>query len=102
MSFQAFLSLISKQFGTRLDYMVVRPPSHVRIVTRHHNPSDPEALQYPITARDQGTTVDCEAIEGMLDKFNITQQDFRDAYNKHYNLSDSLPKARPLPKIPKA
>ncbi len=46
--------------------------------------------------------MDCEAIEGMLDKFNITQQDFRDAYNKHYNLSDSLPKARPLPKIPKA
>jgi hypothetical protein len=103
-SFQVFLGIISKQFGATLDYLVVRPPSHVRIVARPHNPSDPESLQYPISARDQGTTVDCEAIEGMLDKFNMTHQQFRDAYNSHYNLSAKSPhpKATPLPKIPKA
>jgi hypothetical protein len=61
-------------------------------VTRHHNPSDPESLQYPISAGDQGTIVDCEAIEGMLEKFNMTQQEFRDAYNAHYNLT-KIPKA---------
>jgi hypothetical protein len=101
--FQAFLGIISKQF-TSLDYIVVRAPSHVRIVTRPHNPSDPESLQYPISARDQGTTVDSEAIEGMLDKFNMTQQQFRDAYNTHYNLSvgSPTPKATRVPKIPKA
>jgi len=103
-SFQAFLGIISKQFGSSLDYIVVRPPSHVRIVTRPHNPSDPESLQYPISARDQGTIVDREAIEGMLDKFNMTHQQFRDAYNAHYNLSANVPaaKASRVPKIPKA
>jgi hypothetical protein len=50
--------------------------------------------------------VDCEAIEGMLDKFNMTQQEFRDAYNAHYNLKSggrpNVQKARPLLKTPKA
>jgi hypothetical protein len=105
----AFLGIISKQLGTILNYMVVRPRSHVRIVQRHHNPADPEALIYPITARNQ-TTVDSEAISGMLDKFNLTEQQFRDAYNAHYNLTAAIPtvaaaatsKARRVPKIPKA
>jgi hypothetical protein len=46
----------------------------------------------------------------MLDKFNLTEQQFRDAYNAHYNLTAVVPavaatgtsKARRLPKIPKA
>jgi len=48
--------------------------------------------------------VDREAIEGMLDKFNMTHQQFRDAYNAHYNLSANVPaaKASRVPKIPKA
>ena len=82
--------MISKQLNTILNYMVVRHPSHVRIIQRHHNPSDPEALIYPITARNQ-TTVDSEAISGMLDKFNLTEQQFRDAYNAHYNLITAIP-----------
>jgi len=108
-NFTAFLGIISKQLGTTLNYMVVRPPSHVRIVQRQHNPSDPEALIYPISARDQ-SIVDSEAINGMLDKFNLTEQQFRDAYNAHYNLTAAIPtvaatavsKAKPMPKIPKA
>ncbi|MGA9804690.1 MAG: hypothetical protein WBQ46_15705 [Terriglobales bacterium] len=87
MNFQAFLGLISKQLGTVLDYMVVRQPSHVRIVQRNHNPSDPESLSFPISARDQGTVVDSEAIIGMLGKFKLTAQTFRDAYNAYYNLN---------------
>jgi hypothetical protein len=95
------LGIISKQLGTILNYIVVRPPSHVRIVQRQHTPSDPEALIYPITARNQ-TTVDSEAILGMLDKFNLTEQQFRDAYNAHYNLSSDAEKATPLPKLHKS
>jgi len=30
--------------------------------------------------------VDSEAITGMLGKFKLTEQQFRDAYNAHYNL----------------
>jgi hypothetical protein len=100
-SFASFLGIISKQLGTILNYMVVRPPSHVRIVQRHHNPSDPEALIYPITARNQ-TVVESEAINGMLDKFNLTEQHFRDAYNAHYNLTAAAPKARRIPKLGKS
>ena len=106
-NFTAFLGIIAKQLGTVLNYMVVRPPSHVRIVQRQHNPSDPEALIYPISARDQ-STIDSEAISGMLDKFNLTEQQFRDAYNAHYSLSAvtpvavAAPRARRLPKMPRA
>ena len=65
-NFQAFLRLIHTQFTDSLDYTVVRPPSHV--------PADPDALWYPISARNQGSVVDSESIEGLLDKSEITRQ----------------------------
>jgi hypothetical protein len=37
--------------------------------------------------------IDGAAIEGMLDKFRLTQQHFRDAHNGHYNLNPPQDKA---------
>ena len=53
---------------------------------RPFNPTDPNAQWYPILAKDQGTLVDSEMIKGMLEKFSLTEQEFRNAYNAHYEL----------------
>lgn len=82
MSFPQFLRIIHNHLD--LNYQVVIPPSYVRVTRKHYDPADPNATRYPIMADDAGTWVDSESIEGMLEAFEITQQQFKDAYNKLY------------------
>lgn len=93
MNFQSLLRLMNKEL--LLDYMkpAAGHPSHVRVHRRGHDPADPNVTTYPLSARrDEGTKVEAETIIGMLEAFDMSVQDFREAYNKFYNLKPSQEK----------
>jgi hypothetical protein len=82
--FAAFLQLMHEYFPL----LVYSRESHyyARFKTKNQNPADPSPQVYPIFAREQGTIVGHEQIEGLLEEFGITQQEFRDAFNAFYEL----------------
>ena len=87
--FQPFLRLVNNKL--LLDYQIIHT-SCARIVRRHHHPADPQAVRYPVSARDG--IVDSEIIMGMIDIFEeLTMQGFKDAYNSFYNLKQATPAA---------
>jgi hypothetical protein len=86
-SFPAFLQIMHGHFPG-LAYS--REAAHyARFRRKNDNPSDPEFRPYPIIAREQGTIVGHEQIEGLLEEFGIKQQEFRDAFNAFYELVPS-------------
>jgi hypothetical protein len=85
MNFQALLRLMNEHL--QLDYTVVRKPSYVRVHRRGESPATPGTKTYPLHSIEGGTSIDGEQIKGMLESFDKTEQDFRDAYNAHYNLT---------------
>lgn len=69
----------------------------VRVLTRPFNPNDPNAKWFPILAMDQGTLVDSEMIKALLEKFEQTEQEFKNAYNAHNRLVPPDPNQLNLP-----
>lgn len=59
---------------------------YARFHRKNANPLDPEFQSYPIFAREQGTIVGYEDIEGLFGEFEISLQRFRDGYNSFYEL----------------
>jgi hypothetical protein len=74
--FGAFLQLMHEHFPQ----LVYSRESHyyARFKTRNQSPADPSPQIYPVIAREQGTIVGHEDIEGLLEEFGIKQQDFRE------------------------
>ena len=82
--FAAFLQLMHEYFPQ----LVYSRESHyyARFRIQNQNPADPFPQVYPIIAREQGTIVGHEQIQGLLEEFGIKQQEFRDAFNAFYEL----------------
>jgi len=93
-AFPAFLVILHNHFNLECKRLTM---DRVRVLTRPFNPSDPDARWFPILAMDQGTLVDSEMIKALLDKFGRTEQEFRDAYNFHYQLRAPNPDQLELP-----
>lgn len=98
MSFPQFLRLIHNHLD--LNYQWVIKPSYVRVTRRHYDPTEDNSTRFGIMADDAGTWVDSEPITGMLDAFEMTQQQFKDAYNTFYGFTppkDESPARPPTP-----
>jgi hypothetical protein len=55
-----------------------------RFHRKNDNPADPDFQSYPVVAREQGTMVGREQIEGLFDEFTIARERFLEACNLFY------------------
>jgi hypothetical protein len=85
MGFPSFLKLIHDKLS--LDYQVTQPPSVVRVFFKGSQTNDPGALWQFVVASHQGTLIESEKIVSLLGKLQITQQNFRDAFNSFFKLT---------------
>ena len=85
--FAAFLQIMHKHCS---ELVYSREAVHyARFHRANANALDPDFQSYPIIAREQGTIVGHEQIEGLFDEFEIPIQRFRDACNLFYELNAS-------------
>jgi hypothetical protein len=85
MDFPAFLKLMQQTFA-ELEYSR-EAHYYARFRFQNQSPDDPQPKTYPILAREQGTIVGYEQIDGLLKYFLLSAQKFKDAYNAMYNLA---------------
>ncbi len=80
--FPAFLQIMHNHCS---ELVYSREAAHyARFRRKNDNPADPDLQTWPIIAREQGTVVGHEDIEGLLDEFGISHQRFRDGCNAFY------------------